>query len=211
MFILGPVPSCWHTWELPPSCCSERLVSSATAADELYVATDGKDTNSGTKAEPFATLARARDEIRRVRPKDGATVFVREGTYYTDPDAMLYRHRNLDFETTESDYNLFHYFGKPLVMTFKDVPPEKQWEEWTKLGFEEHSVIADPLFVDPKNDDYRLEPDSPALELGFKPIPVEKIGPYESPLRASWPIVEAEGVREHSLRLDVLPKPQPRN
>jgi hypothetical protein len=37
------------------------------------------------------------------------------------------------------------------------------------------------------------------LKLGFKPIPVEKIGPYEDPLRASWPIVEAEGVRETGL------------
>jgi hypothetical protein len=43
---------------------------------------------------------------------------------------------------------------------------------------------------------YRLRSDSPALKLGFQPIPVEKIGPYADPLRASWPIVEAEGVRE---------------
>ena len=33
--------------------------------------------------------------------------------------------------------------------------------------------------------------DSPALALGFKPIPVDKIGPYQDDLRASWPIVEA--------------------
>ena len=51
-------------------------------------------------------------------------------------------------------------------------------------------------FVDPARDDYRLQPDSPAFALGFKPIPVEKIGPFASPDRASWPIVEAEGARE---------------
>ncbi|MFZ2643401.1 MAG: hypothetical protein WA117_20590 [Verrucomicrobiia bacterium] len=28
---------------------------------------------------------------------------------------------------------------------------------------------------------------------------IEKIGPYKSPLRASWPIKEAEGAREHPL------------
>ncbi|MFA6564416.1 MAG: hypothetical protein WCV00_21105 [Verrucomicrobiia bacterium] len=28
---------------------------------------------------------------------------------------------------------------------------------------------------------------------------VEKIGPYKSPLRASWPIKEAEGAREKPL------------
>jgi len=64
------------------------------------------------------------------------------------------------------------------------------------MGFEKHSVVADPLFVDADKDDYRLKADSPAWKLGFKPIPVEKIGPYVHPLRASWPIVEAPGARE---------------
>ncbi len=44
-----------------------------------------------------------------------------------------------------------------------------------------------------------MAPDSPAWALGFQPIPVDKIGPYISPDRATWPIVEAEGAREHPL------------
>jgi len=48
--------------------------------------------------------------------------------------------------------------------------------EWQHLGFEQHSVIADPLFVDPTHDDYRLKSDSPALRLGFVPIDTSKIG-----------------------------------
>ena len=71
-----------------------------------------------------------------------------------------------------------------------------EWEAWQAAGFDRHSVVADPLFVNPDKDDYRLRPDSPALKLGFKPIPVEKIGPYKDARRATWPIVEAEGVRE---------------
>jgi hypothetical protein len=71
-----------------------------------------------------------------------------------------------------------------------------EWEAWQALGLDTHSVIADPLFVDAAKDDYRLKPDSPAYKLGFKPIPVEKIGPYQDPLRATWPIKEAIGVRE---------------
>ena len=35
---------------------------------------------------------------------------------------------------------------------------------------------ADPLFVDPVKGDFRLKNDSPAWQLGFKAIPLEKIG-----------------------------------
>lgn len=74
-----------------------------------------------------------------------------------------------------------------------------EWSSWQALGQDAHSVIADPLFRDAAKDDYRLKPESPAFKLGFEPIPVEKIGPYASELRASWPIVEAEGAREKPL------------
>ena len=67
------------------------------------------------------------------------------------------------------------------------------WEEWRKLGKDEHSLLADPLFRDAEKHDYRLKANSPALKLGFKPIPVEKIGPYQDELRATWPVVEAPG------------------
>ena len=71
-----------------------------------------------------------------------------------------------------------------------------QWEAWRSEGFDRHSIVADPLFVNPEQGDYRLRPESPALKLGFRPIPVERIGPYKDDLRATWPIVEARGVRE---------------
>jgi hypothetical protein len=51
----------------------------------------------------------------------------------------------------------------------------------------------DPLFVDIKRGDYRLKPGSPALKLGFKPIAVDRIGPYKDEWRASWPVVELDG------------------
>ncbi len=50
-------------------------------------------------------------------------------------------------------------------------------------------VDQDPLFVDAARGDYRLRPDSPALALGFKPIPLERIGLYADPYRASVPPV----------------------
>ncbi len=50
-------------------------------------------------------------------------------------------------------------------------------QEWRERGHDKNSVIADPLFMDVKNDDFRLSPNSPALQLGFQPIDLSKAGP----------------------------------
>ena len=61
------------------------------------------------------------------------------------------------------------------------------------------------MFVDAEHGDSRLKPQSPALKQGFEPIPLDKIGPYEDDARATWPIQEAEGVREHPESLQAVP------
>jgi hypothetical protein len=75
-----------------------------------------------------------------------------------------------------------------------------EWESWQAHGLDTHSLVADPLFVNAAEDDYRLEARSPAWDLGFERIPVEKIGPYAHSNRATWPIVEASGARESLAR-----------
>jgi len=49
-------------------------------------------------------------------------------------------------------------------------------EQWRQRGHDVHSIIADPLFVAPEKFDFRLRPNSPALELGFKPIDIRTVG-----------------------------------
>ncbi len=80
-----------------------------------------------------------------------------------------------------------------------------EWEAWRMAGADTRSVVADPLFVDAARGDFTLKPDSPALKLGFEPIPFKEIGPYRDDARATWPIREAAGVREHPEWLESEP------
>lgn len=70
----------------------------------------------------------------------------------------------------------------------REAVPMPEWEAWQAEGMDRDSVVADPLFVNPAEDDYRLRPESPAWALGFESIPTERIGCFQDPLRASWPL-----------------------
>lgn len=76
----------------------------------------------------------------------------------------------------ECDNNLYWLAAANVATTTAKILGGKTYGEWTACGFDTHSVVADPKFVDPAQDDYRLAPDSPAFSLGFKRIPVELIG-----------------------------------
>lgn len=54
----------------------------------------------------------------------------------------------------------------------------KTLEEWQERGQDQHSIVADPLFENPREFDFRLKPDSPALSIGFEPIDTSRIGLY---------------------------------
>jgi len=61
------------------------VIAANAPAAKLYVAVNGDDTNPGTHIKPFATLARARDEIRelklRARRGERVMVVIRGGMY----------------------------------------------------------------------------------------------------------------------------------
>lgn len=103
--------------------------------------------------------------------------FVRNILYYTDPESALFFINSRTKESfAECDYNLCAPPGgkEPAILGCETVETLSQWRE---MGFDAHSIIADPLFVDPDNGDYRLKPESPAFALGFRPIDTNRIGP----------------------------------
>ena len=141
--------------------------------------------------------------------------FVRNIVYYTKEGGKWMRERNKgawqdgqlvwtyaghrdDFPEFEFDHNCVWSpdgIDPKFQLTLAPEPGKLlSWAEWKATGKDEHSLFADPLFVDSANHDYRLRPDSPALKIGFQQIPFDEIGPFQDELRASWPIVEAPGV-----------------
>lgn len=57
---------------------------------------------------------------------------------------------------------------------------------------------GDPQLTDAPNGKFAPRKDSPVWKLGFKPIPLEKIGLYAGKERASWPVVHSISSRPQS-------------
>ncbi|UCG56520.1 MAG: right-handed parallel beta-helix repeat-containing protein [Phycisphaerales bacterium] len=69
----------------------------------------------------------------------------------------------------------FNSTGKEVTFVGKTL------KDWQKTGHDAGSTIADPLFVDPKNGDFHLKPNSPATKIGFVPFDYSKAGVYGDP------------------------------
>ncbi len=75
----------------------------------------------------------------------------------------------------EMDYNVFSGNAE-FAARSADKLAAKSFEDWQKLGFDKHSVFADPMFIDPDNGNYHVKPESPALKLGFKNFDLDGVG-----------------------------------
>ena len=75
---------------------------------------------------------------------------------------------------TRADGNLFWNGGREVMV--EGGPGSGALGRWQGMGFDTGSAVGDPLFVDAEKRDFRLQRESPALEMGFVSIEVEKIG-----------------------------------
>jgi parallel beta-helix repeat protein len=120
----------------------------------------------------------------RLQPRDD---FMRGNTFknnivaYQDPDTTLWYAYDKTWRPdrlSECDHNLYWCYGDPdIAGSDRVITPEGTYADWLKSGFDAHSVVADPGFVSPELSHFGLRPDSPALAIGYKPIPEDKIGP----------------------------------
>ena len=73
------------------------------------------------------------------------------------------------------DHNIYWADGAPPVF-----PGHLTFDEWRlKQHQDQHSLVADPFFVDPNKGNFQLKPSSPALKIGFQPIDATKAGRRE--------------------------------
>ena len=79
------------------------------------------------------------------------------------------------------DENLYWHTGGADRLQFY----RRSFADWQALGLDGNSRIADPQFVDAGAHDFRLQPGSPALELGFQPFDISTVGLYGDPAWAN--------------------------
>jgi hypothetical protein len=72
------------------------------------------------------------------------------------------------------DSNLYWHTAGPDALRFY----RRNFAEWQTIGLDAHSRIADPQFVNPLAQDFRLKSTSPALALGFRQFDIKQVGLY---------------------------------
>jgi len=110
-------------------------------------------------------------QVRRSREEDHLSFTLERNLFYFEGTPLLGGNwTNGNFALDHNCY--WRTDGEPLVF-----PGNRTLEKWQEAtGQDRHSIVADPKFVDPENDDYRLQTDSPVFKLGFQPIDPGKIG-----------------------------------
>ncbi len=109
-------------------------------------------------------------QIQRTRAEAHRSFIFEQNLVYADGSPIV---TDQEWTPESADFERNLYFDASGKLDFAG----KTFEEWQAMGMDAGSVVADPLFVDPKNGDFRLRPNSPAFALGFKEFDLSTVGP----------------------------------
>ena len=109
--------------------------------------------------------------VWRWKRDDGPPSTVERNIFYITQGDLFHADGGAADKDTPWDHNLYWRTDSEELLFYDDT-----LEEWQGRGMDRHSKVADPLFVDAENADFRLKPGSPAADIGFKPIDTSKVG-----------------------------------
>jgi len=119
-------------------------------------------------------FAYARDhQVQRSRPEPHISFTFSTNIVYFDHGVLL--GGNWSNDNYRTDWNVF-WDARPGFSPEQLRFAGATLEQWRGRGHDVHSLIADPLFVAPGKNDFRLKSDSPALKIGFQPIDLSTVG-----------------------------------
>ncbi len=113
----------------------------------------------------------ARQAVWRWQLQEGPPSVVERNIFYLTQGELFHNDGGRTDNRTRWDHNLYwRTDGQPLEFY------GESFADWQARGLDRNGRVADPKFVDPARFDFRLQPDSPALEQGFQPIDTRRVG-----------------------------------
>ena len=115
----------------------------------------------------------AEHQLMRTREEEHLSFIFTNNIVYFDSGTLL--GSNWKNERFTIDYNVYfdaRHGASAEALRFAGAT----FDQWRQRGHDIHSLFADPLFLAPKQSNFRLRDNSPALKLGFRPIDLSEVG-----------------------------------
>ena len=130
-----------------------------------------------------------KDQLQRTRDEDHLSIFFRNNIVYWDSDGALFGTNWKGSKRGEKDGKPTQHYelGPNLYWQASGkqdlFPGKKTLTQWqAETGQDAGSLVADPLFENPANGDFRVKSGSPAEKIGFKPFDYTAAGPRDPDL-----------------------------